>query len=137
MSVGERAFLDSRLGIRTRRVPDVHDEQRMRALYDAFNARDIDTVLAAMTHDVDWPNAWEGGRVHGRDAVRSYWTRQWAEINPRAEPLRVRTNAEGHIVVDVEQVVRDLNGEVLGEGRVLHIYEMRDGLVARMDVEEA
>ena len=40
-------------------------------------------------------------------------------------------------MVDVEQVVRDLNGEVLGEGRVLHIYEMRDGLVARMDVEEA
>lgn len=60
----------------------MHDEQRMRALYDAFNARDIDTVLAAMTQDVDWPNAWEGGRVHGRDAVRSYWTRQWAEINP-------------------------------------------------------
>jgi hypothetical protein len=115
----------------------VNDEQRMRALYDAFNARDMDTVLAAMTVDVDWPNAWEGGRVHGRDAVRSYWTRQWAEINARAEPLRVRTNADGHIVVDVEQVVRDLNGEVLGEGRVLHIYEMRDGLVARMDVEEA
>ena len=40
-------------------------------------------------------------------------------------------------MVDVEQVVRDLNSEVLGEGRVLHIYELRDGLVARMDVEEA
>ena len=50
----------------------MHDEQRMRALYDAFNARDMDTVLAAMTDDVDWPNAWEGVRVHGRDAVRSY-----------------------------------------------------------------
>jgi len=51
-------------------------EERLRALYAAFNARDIDAVLAAMTEDVDWPNAWEGGRLSGRAAVRNYWTRQ-------------------------------------------------------------
>jgi hypothetical protein len=44
--------------------------ERLRATYVAFNARDIDAVLAQMTADVDWPNAWEGGRVQGRDAVR-------------------------------------------------------------------
>jgi hypothetical protein len=33
------------------------DEQRLRQLYDAFNSRDIETALAAMTDDVDWPNA--------------------------------------------------------------------------------
>ena len=52
----------------------------LRSLYDAFNARDIDTVVAAMSPDVDWPNGWEGGRVVGHDAVRHYWERQWAEI---------------------------------------------------------
>ena len=31
--------------------------------YAAFNARDIDGVLEQMTEGVDWPNAWEGGRV--------------------------------------------------------------------------
>jgi hypothetical protein len=35
-----------------------------------------------MTDDIDWPNGWEGGRVSGKDAVRAYWTRQWAEIDP-------------------------------------------------------
>jgi hypothetical protein len=30
---------------------------RLRALYRAFNAREIDTVLEQMTGDVDWPNA--------------------------------------------------------------------------------
>jgi hypothetical protein len=41
---------------------------RLQELYRAFNARDIDTVLDQMTGDVDWPNAWEGGRVRGHYA---------------------------------------------------------------------
>ena len=51
-------------------------------LYRSFNARDIDGVLAHLAPGVDWPNGWEGGREHGREAVRSYWTRQWAAIEP-------------------------------------------------------
>ena len=40
----------------------------LRHMYAAFNRREIDTVLAAMHPDVDWPNGWEGGRVHGHAA---------------------------------------------------------------------
>lgn len=114
----------------------MNDKQCLRELYDGFNVRDIETLLAAMTDDVDWPNAWEDGRVHGREAVRSYWTRQWAELDSRVEPVTIITRPDGRVAVDVHQVARNLNGEVLSEGRVLHIYELRDGLVARMDVEE-
>jgi hypothetical protein len=39
-------------------------------MYEAFNARDIDAVLLQMGEDVDWPNAWEGGRVHGHGSIR-------------------------------------------------------------------
>jgi ketosteroid isomerase-like protein len=39
-------------------------------LYAAFNRRDADAVLAMMSDDVDWPNAWKGGRVVGIAAVR-------------------------------------------------------------------
>ena len=38
----------------------------VRALYQSFNERDLDAVLAAMAPDVDWPNGWEGGRLLGR-----------------------------------------------------------------------
>src|SRR5882724_7299075 len=114
----------------------MHDAQRLRELFAAFNARDINTVLAAMAEDVDWPNAWEGGRVYGREAVRSYWTRQWAEIDPSIEFVEIRTRPDRHIAVDVQQVVRNLNGEMCSEGRVWHIYEFRDGLVTRMEIEE-
>lgn len=113
------------------------DEERLRSMYAAFNARDIDAVLAAMTEDVDWPNAWEGGRVRGQEAVREYWTRQWAEIDPRVEPISIAARPDGVVAVDVEQVVRSLDGELLSDGRVVHVYALRDGLVTRMDVEQA
>jgi len=112
------------------------DEELLRTMYDGFNARDIDAVLAAMTDDVDWPNAWEGGRLLGHEAVREYWTRQWAAIDPRVDPVEIAPRADGRVEVHVRQVVRALDGEVVADGTVTHIYEMRAGRVARMDVEE-
>ena len=50
----------------------------LRRLYERFNARDMETLLSAMQEDVIWANGMEGGHVHGREGVRSYWTRQWA-----------------------------------------------------------
>ena len=37
-------------------------------------------------------------------------------------------------MVDVHQVVRDHAGKVLSDGKVQHVYMLRDGLVERMDV---
>ena len=70
-----------------------------RGLYEAFNRRDIDAVLAMMSDDVDWPNAWKGGRMTGREAVRDYWTAQWAEIDPQVEPLSAIERADGSLAV--------------------------------------
>ena len=111
-------------------------EQRLRALYAAFNAREIDEVLAALAEDVDWPNAWEGGRLRGRAAVRDYWTRQWAEIDGRVEPVGFVSRPDGRVAVEVDQTVRDLEGALLSEGRVRHVYAFRAGLVVSMDVEQ-
>jgi ketosteroid isomerase-like protein len=110
--------------------------ESMLALYAAFNARDIDAALAAMHPDVDWPNAWEGGRVHGHEAVREYWTRQFAAIDPHVEPRSFTRTEDGRIAVEVHQVVRSPAGEVLADRTVTHVYALRDGLVERMDVVE-
>lgn len=111
--------------------------ERLHDLYADFNVRDVDAALAALTEDVDWPNAWEGGRATGQTAVRDYWGRQWAAIDPQVQPEAIRSLADGRIEVTVHQVVRDLEGTVLTDGHVLHVYTLRDGLVARMEVEEA
>jgi ketosteroid isomerase-like protein len=102
--------------------------------YAAFNARDIEAVLAAMHPDVDWPNGWEGGRVRGHDQVRDYWTRQWAAIDPTVEPVGFSTDREGRMVVSVHQVVRDLDGQVLSDGMVAHVYRIEDGLIRSMEI---
>jgi hypothetical protein len=111
-------------------------ERQLRCLYEAFNARDAEGVLAACADDVDWPNAWEGGRLLGKDAVREYWSRQWAEIDPWVDPVAVSERPDGTVAVDVHQVVRNLAGERVDDNRVIHTYTFRDGLVTRMDVEE-
>jgi hypothetical protein len=114
----------------------MENEERLTALYAAFNAHDADTATAGMAEDVDWPNGWEGGRVHGREAVREYWRRQWAEIDSQAEPAGFHTDPEGRIVVEVDQYARGDDGEPVGRARVRHVYELSDNLVTRMTIEE-
>jgi hypothetical protein len=113
------------------------EEALLRRAYEAFNARDIDGALALMQPDVDWPNGMEGGRERGHAAVRAYWTRQFGQIDSYVEPVALEVDREGRVVVDVHQVVRDLEGAVLSDGRVRHAYTFRDGLVERMDIEQA
>ncbi|HZS06284.1 MAG TPA: nuclear transport factor 2 family protein [Blastocatellia bacterium] len=106
------------------------------AAYAAFNARDIDAVLATMHPDVDWPNGWEGGRVYGHHGVRDYWTRQWGAIDPRVEPVGFDTDESGRTVVRVHSVVRDPDGNVLADVMVEHIYTIRDGLIRSKDIRQ-
>ena len=96
--------------------------------YAAFNARDIDAVLAVMRPDVIWPNGMEGGTVGGHAAVRAYWTRQWGLTHPRT------AEADGRVAVAVHQVVRDLAGKVLKEDMVQHVYAFEGGLITSMEI---
>jgi ketosteroid isomerase-like protein len=105
-------------------------------LYAAFNRRDIDAVLASLHPDVAWPNGWEGGVVVGHDAVRDYWTRQWAAINPSVTPETITADPGDRVVVEVRQVVRDLDGSILSEGMVEHIYLFETGLVRSMQIRK-
>jgi ketosteroid isomerase-like protein len=103
-------------------------------VYERFNARDIERVLAVLHPDVMWANGMDGGHVHGREAVRSYWTRQWATLDPRVEPTGFSTGADGEIVVEVHQVVRDLQGTLLLDQMVGHIFRVENGLITRFDI---
>jgi hypothetical protein len=113
-------------------------EEILREAYRAFNARDLDAAVALMHPKVDWPNAWEGGRVAGRDAVAGYWKRQFESISSTVEPERFDHRDDGTVAVLVHQVVHDVKtGELLDDTRVEHRYSLQDGLVERMDVGES
>ena len=57
------------------------DTDLLEHLYDRFNARDMEAVLAMIRRDVVWANGLEGGHVYGHDGVRDYWTRQWSMMD--------------------------------------------------------
>jgi hypothetical protein len=80
---------------------------RGRRVYALFNGRGIESVLAAIHPKVVWPNGMEGGHVHGRDEVRSYWERQWRSSIRMSSPVEISSNREGEVPVKVHQVVRD------------------------------
>jgi nuclear transport factor 2 (NTF2) superfamily protein len=105
-------------------------------VYERFNARDMETVLAAMHENVLWANGMDGGYVNGRDGVRQYWTRQWAMVDPRVEPVGFSEGSNGKTVVRVHQVVRDLSGTLLLDHEVSHIFSIEDGLIKRFDIAE-
>jgi ketosteroid isomerase-like protein len=116
-------------------MPGTPREELLRRLYAAFNVRDVETCLEAMTPDVDWANGWEGGRVVGRDAVRDYWQRQWAEIDSTAAPTAISERPDGTVEVAVHLVARDRAGKLLSDAEGVHVYEFRGELVERMTIE--
>jgi hypothetical protein len=83
---------------------------------------------------VNWPKASEGGRVVGKEEIRAYWTRQWGEFDGRVEPLAITEEDGGKVRVRVHQLVKSLQGDVLSDGEVIHVFTMNAGLIAAMDL---
>ena len=121
-----------------------NDAERIKRIYHSFNARDIDGVLAVLSDDIAWANGMDGGHVHGREAVRDYWTRQWAVVSPHVEPVMFDDSEDGVVAVEVIQSVFDLNGQPL-EGQthglkdktVTHIFRMEGDKIVRFDIQDA
>ena len=105
-------------------------------MYDAFNRREIETIISMMRPDVKWANGLEGGFVFGRDAVREYWTRQFNDIQPELETLGFATDENGLDVVTVHQIVRDLDGNLLADMTVSQIFTIEDGSISLYEIGE-
>lgn len=120
------------------------DIEMLKRIYHSFNARDIDGVLSVLSDDVAWANGMDGGHVHGREAVRDYWTRQWAVVSPHVEPVAFEKMEDGAVAVEVIQSVFDLDGRPL-EGQthglkdktVTHIFHMEGDKIVRFDIKDA
>ena len=82
------------------------------------------------------PRHRKAGVVVGKEEIRSYWTRQWKEFDPHVEPLEVIDHVGGITEVKVHQLVKSLDGDVLSDSEVWHIYTIANGLIERMDLKE-
>ena len=98
----------------------------------AFNRRDVDAIMAAMTEDVVFENtgpAPDGERFAGQQAVRAFWERLFG-----AAPETVFTAEEAFATGD-RCVVRWVyhwsgTGTTPGHVRGVDLFRVRDGKVA-------
>ena len=112
-----------------------HHQSLIEKAYKGFNNREVDTVLPLMHSNIHWPKAFEGGYVIGHEAIRDYWTRQWTEINPIVNPVAITERPDGKVEVLVNQLVKDLSGNILFDGIVKHVYVIENDLLQHMDIE--
>ena len=110
------------------------NQQFLQDLYDAFNRREIETIISSMRPDVKWANGLDGGFVYGREEVREYWTEQFKSIQPELETLRFETDKDDRDVVTVHQIVKDLQGNVLAETTIYQIFTIEDGLISLYEI---
>ncbi|MGE0660120.1 MAG: nuclear transport factor 2 family protein [Reyranellaceae bacterium] len=103
-------------------------------LYAAFNARDIEAVLLRLHDDVRWANGMSGGVVQGHAALREHWASQWRRTDSWITPLQFVELPDGRMAVEVHQLIRDLAGAILKDGKVRHLYRIEGGGVREMAI---
>ena len=102
-------------------------------LYEAFNRKDIDAVMAALHPDVSWPNLFGEGRLHGHDAMRAMWRDQFSRIDPEGTPISFATLPDGRVEVMLAYVVRTLEGKLFTEGIGTESYCFGGELIIGME----
>lgn len=95
---------------------------------DAYNARDLDALLATYAEDARMFEHPSKLLASGAAALRERFTARFQEPNLHAALLS-RT-VMGHIVVDREEVRRTFP-EGPGQLQLLMIYEVQDGRIAQ------
>jgi ketosteroid isomerase-like protein len=104
-------------------------------VYEAYNRRDFAAFSAFLTPDVDWPDMVEGGRLIGREALGAYWARNDKLITIDIAVVTITVLPDGRVAADVNQIVRNLAGQVWSDTCERHVFTLRDGRVARLDIE--
>ncbi len=104
-------------------------------LYRNFNDRNIEAVISQMAENVKWANGMEGGFVYGHHGVREYWTRQFSMVSSSVIPLAI-VEENGRINIKVHQVVHDLNGKLLADEIVCHIFRLENNKIAEFVIGE-
>jgi hypothetical protein len=110
------------------------NQQFLKNLYEAFNKREIETIISLMQPDVKWANGMDGGFVYGRDAVREYWLKQFETMRSRLEPLEYETDENNRSVVIVRIVIRNPEGDLLLEKTVRQIFTIENGLISLFEI---
>jgi ketosteroid isomerase-like protein len=109
-------------------------EKFFHELYTNFNERNIEAVIASLTDDVQWANGMEGGYVYGQAGVRNYWTRQFTMVSANVTPRKIEKE-NTVFKIEVHQVVHDMNGQLLADEIVHHLFHFKENKISLFEIE--
>jgi len=58
-----------------------------------------------------------------------------SRVRTHDEPSEPIELDDGRIAVHIDQTIRTPAGSPVSDGRFIHVYQIRDGLAARLDIE--
>jgi len=96
---------------------------------DAYNAQDVDAMMAFYAPDVVVSGLNGTPTETDREALRARYVKAFAQF-PQNKAELINRIAVGNTVADHEHVIRAPGGETFD---VIAIYSFRDGLISRVD----
>ncbi|HXX90870.1 MAG TPA: nuclear transport factor 2 family protein [Acidimicrobiales bacterium] len=107
----------------------------VRSAYERFNAGDIEGVLELVDPDVEWPDAIRNSTLHGREALRAYWSSQFDVATPTARAQDLVEVGDCVIAVAFQEVYDLDSGAPLGPPvAVSHRFHFRGSQIVRMEL---
>ncbi len=110
------------------------NERALRDSYAAFNSGDLELAAGILANDVEWPDQLEGTMLVGRDATIAYWKRLLGLQRHEYEVVHCQPDQHGDLVISLLRKVYALNGQLISNGLIRHVYRFRCGKVVRMQV---
>ena len=104
----------------------------LKDLYAAFNRRDVERVLSALSSDAEWPNMIDRITIQGHAEIRAYWQKQFQIIDSLVEPFSFKE--DNGIVVQVHQRITIKETGQVSESDVTHTFKFDNGLIVSMAV---
>ena len=110
-------------------------EDLVRRFYDAFNAEDLEGLVATLHPDVELVTA--RGPRYGHDGARVWATRvAGGELEQRIALDGVRVRGERAVALVRRQWWWREEGELAEEEELASLFELRDGLIERVVTAE-
>jgi ketosteroid isomerase-like protein len=117
--------------------------EKIRRGFDAFNRRDFDRSLAALSDDVIWEQPFVARAetslpLRGKEQVRSAWESQVEAIDLRIEPVEFIPVGDDKVVVQLRLVAHGRSSKLSLTHSVTLVYTSNsDGLAAGVKVFES
>ena len=110
---------------------------------DAFNRRDFDAALAALSDDVRWERflsrtETDTPLVRGKEELRGVWESQVEAVDLRLEPEEFIAVGDDKVIVPSRMVAHGSGSEIALSAAVTWMWTLgEDGLAAKVEVFES